>query len=161
MRKLFLLAITCIGFTALLGAQDIAQNAIGLRLGDSDAYGAEISYQRALNDTNRLEFGLGWRNGNRYDVVKLVGLYQWVWALDGSFNWYAGGGGGFNSFSGINRFGVDSNDTSFIVAGDVGIEYSFDIPLQLSLDFRPEVGNNDFNKKNLVFDIGFGVRYQF
>jgi hypothetical protein len=30
------------------------------------------------------------------------------------------------------------------MAGDIGSEYSFDIPLLLSLDFRPEVffGNN-------------------
>jgi len=161
MKKLFLLAITFIGFTVLLSAQDISQNAIGLRLGDSDAFGPEISYQRALNDNTRLEFDLGWKNANRYDVVKLVGLYQWVWTLDGSFNWYAGAGGGFSSFSGINKFKVDSNDTAFIAAGDIGIEYSFDIPLQLSLDVRPEISNNDFTNNNLVFDIGFGVRYQF
>lgn len=157
MRKLFLLTITCFGFTALLSAQDISTNAIGLRLGGSDAYGAEISYQRALSDNNRLEFDLGWRNGNNYDAIKLVGLYHWVWTLDGDFNWYAGAGAGISSFSGNNNL---DDDTGFLVAGNIGIEYNFDIPLQLSLDFRPEFGNNDFTD-NTIFDIAFGVRYQF
>ncbi len=31
-------------------------------------------------------------------------------------------------------------NTIFFAAGDIGIEYNFDIPLQLSLDFRPEIG---------------------
>ena len=49
------------------------------------------------------------------------------------------------------------------LAGDIGIEYNFDIPLLISLDFRPEFGfGNDFyNNNDLGFDIGFGIRYQF
>lgn len=159
MRKLFLLAITFIGFTALSNAQDFSENALGLRLGDSDGFGAEISYQRALSDANRLEFDLGWRSGNNYDAIKIAGLYQWVFLLDGDFNWYAGVGGGISSFSGRNTLdGTD--DTGFFVAGDIGVEYNFDIPLQLSLDFRPEFGNNDFTD-NTSFDIALGIRYQF
>jgi len=159
MRKLFLLCITCIGFIAFSNAQDIYPNALGLRLGDSDALGAEISYQRGLSDNNRLEFDLGWRNGNNYDAFKLAGLYQWVWNIDGGFNWYAGVGGGLASFSGRNSLD-GNNGTGFFVGGDIGIEYNFDIPLQLSLDFRPEFGNNDFTD-NTVFDIALGIRYQF
>src|SRR5210317_1050483 len=98
MRKLFLLAIAFIGFTALSSAQDISPNAIGLRLGDSNGFGTEISYQRGLSDNNRLEFDLGWRSGNNFDGFKLTGLYQWVWNLDGNFDWYAGVGGGLASF---------------------------------------------------------------
>ena len=98
MRKLFLLSITFIGFTALVSAQDISPNAIGLRLGDSNGFGSEISYQRGLSDNNRLEFDLGWRSGNDYDGFKLAGLYQWVWNLDGNFNWYVGAGGGLGSY---------------------------------------------------------------
>jgi len=159
MKKLFLLSIACIGFTTLLNAQDLYPNALGLRLGDSDGFGAEVSYQRALGDSNRLEFDLGWRSGNDYDGFKLTGLYQWVWRIDGAFNWYAGVGGGLASYSGTNS--LDGNDgTSVFAAGDIGIEYNFDIPLQLSLDFRPEFGSNDFTD-NTVFDIALGIRYQF
>ena len=45
-------------------------------------------------------------------------------------------------------------------AGDIGIEYNFDIPLLLSLDFRPEFGFGDYND-DLDLDIALGIRYQF
>lgn len=146
-------------FTFSSQSQEISENALGLRLGGSNAYGGEISYQRALSENNRLEFDLGWRNNNDYNAFKLAGLYQWVWNIDGGFNWYAGAGAGISSFSGKKTLD-GTNGTGFFAAGDVGIEYSFDIPLQLSLDFRPEFGSNDFTD-NTVFDIALGVRYQF
>lgn len=156
MKKLFLVAMACIGFASLSSAQEIADNAIGLRLGDSDGFGAEISYQRALGDNNRLEADLGWRSGDGYDGFKLTGVYQWVWELDGNFNWYAGAGGGLGTY-GFDEF---DDETFVFIAGDVGIEYNFDIPLLLSLDFRPELGFGDFND-DLDFDIALGIRYQF
>ena len=159
MKKLFLLSLAILGFTFASSAQEISENAIGLRLGDSDGLGAEISYQRALGDNNRLELDFGWRDGNNYNAYKLTGLYQWVFPLDGAFNWYVGAGGGIASFSGNNNSNFN-DETGFFVAGDIGIEYSFDIPLQLSLDFRPEIGNNNFTD-NTVFDIAFSIRYQF
>ena len=158
MKKLFLLTITIIGFTALSNAQDISPNALGLRLGDSDGFGAEISYQAGLGDNNRLEFDLGWRSGNNYDGFKLAGLYQWVWTLDGNFNWYAGVGGGVGSYSFDNN---EFDDETFVfAAGDIGIEYDFDIPLLISLDFRPEFGFGNY-RDDLDFDIALGIRYQF
>ena len=87
MKKLCLFTLIVFGFAAMGQAQVVAENALGLRLGDSDGFGAEISYQRGLNDHNRLEFGLGWRDGNDYSAFRFVGLYQWVWNLDGNFNW--------------------------------------------------------------------------
>ncbi len=161
MKKLVLGILLVVGYSASMNAQNIADNAIGLRLGDSDGFGAEISYQRALGDNNRLEADLGWRSGNDFDGFKLTGLYQWVWNLDGNFNWYAGAGGGLGSYEFDNvPNGVDDSETFFFVAGDIGIEYDFDIPLLISLDFRPEIGFGDFND-DLDFDIALGIRYQF
>ena len=162
MKRIFLVAIAFIGFSALSNAQDISENAIGLRLGDSDGFGAEVSYQRALSDNNRLEIDLGLRSGNGYDGFKLAGLYQWVWQLDGAFNWYAGVGGGVGSYSFDKPFNDknDDSETFFFAAGDIGIEYNFDIPLQLSLDARPELGFGDF-RDDLDFDIALGIRYRF
>ena len=162
MKRFFVTAIACLGFAAFTNAQDISDNAIGLRLGDSDGFGAEISYQRALGgDNNRLELDLGWRSGNDFDGFKLTGIYQWVWNLDGNFNWYAGAGGGVGSYGFDNLPpGVDDSETFFFLAGDVGIEYNFDIPLQLSLDARPELGFGDF-RDDLDFDIALGIRYRF
>ncbi|MCF7560108.1 hypothetical protein L3X39_05610 [Sabulilitoribacter multivorans] len=159
MKKLFLLSFALLGFAFASSGQTISENALGLRLGDSDGLGAEISYQRALGDNNRLELDFGWRDGNNYNAFKLTGLYQWVWVLDGSFNWYAGVGGGIASFDGKNVLDGES-ETALFAAGDIGIEYNFDIPLQLSLDFRPELGFGDF-RDDLDFDIALGIRYQF
>ena len=164
MKKLFLsiIAIGSLLFTA--NAQEISENAIGLRLGDSDGFGTEITYQHALGENNRLELDLGWRSGKNWDGFKLAGLYQWVWQLDGSFNWYAGVGGGIASYSWDNPFpNGDDSETFIFAAGDIGIEYDFDIPLLISLDFRPEIGFGDdiYDNNDLDFDIALGLRYQF
>jgi hypothetical protein len=63
MKKIFLTVAIALGGFALMNAQEISKNAIGLRLGDSDGFGAEVSYQRAVGDDNRLEFDLGLRDG--------------------------------------------------------------------------------------------------
>ena len=158
MKKLILTTIAIFTGLVFVSAQEIADNAIGLRIGDDDGFGTEITYQRALGDNNRLEANLGWRSGDGFDGFKLTGLYQWVWELDGNFNWYAGAGGGVGSYS-FDNDAVD-DDTFFFLAGDIGIEYNFEIPLLLSLDFRPELGFGDF-RDDLGFDIALGIRYQF
>jgi len=168
MKKLLILLIVCAAFTFQAQAQDqsalIADNAIGLRIGDSDGFGTEVSYQRAVGgDNNRLEFDLGIRSNKNFDAFRITGLYHWVWNIDGGFNWYVGPGAGlaFVDFDN-DRFNDDRDDseTYAYVAGDIGIEYNFDFPLLLSLDFRPELGFGDFND-DIDFDIALGVRYQF
>ncbi|TXN35633.1 hypothetical protein FVB32_13725 [Flagellimonas hymeniacidonis] len=150
--------------TIVASAQDISEHALGLRLGDSDGFGAEISYQKSIGRYNRAEFNLGWRDSRQFDAFKLSGVYQWVHQLDGNFNWYYGVGGGLGSVEFEQVPNGDDNDGLFVfAAGDIGVEYNFDIPLLLSLDFRPEIGilgydgfDNDFD-----FDIALGIRYQF
>jgi hypothetical protein len=53
MKKLFLSAFMLMGLAFSAQAQD--RNALGLRLGDNDGFGGEISYQRTLASDNRLE----------------------------------------------------------------------------------------------------------
>lgn len=161
MKKALLLVITLLGFSFAVIAQEIADNAIGLRIGDDDGFGAEISYQRGLGDNNRLEVDLGIRSGRNYNGFKLTGLYQWVWQLDGNFNWYAGVGGGLGNYSyNLPRPFKDESETFLFAAGDIGVEYNFNIPLVLSLDVRPEIGFGNF-RNNLDFDLALGIRYQF
>jgi len=167
MKKIILSAIMLIGLAFTAQAQKISDNAIGLRLGSNDGFGTEISYQRALGENNRLELDLGWRNRNNYygdnydaNAIKLAALYQWVWNIDGGFNWYAGVGGGVGSF-GYDDANGRHDDVFAFAAGDVGIEYNFDIPLLISLDVRPEFGSSDYYDNNNNFDIALGVRYQF
>ncbi len=151
--------------TCSLSAQEIADHALGLRLGDSDGFGAEISYQTALGVGNRAEFDLGWRDSRNFDAFKLAGLYQWVRPIENNFNWYYGVGGGLGSVDFPNNPNRDDDDGGLFIfaAGDIGIEYNFDIPLILSLDFRPELGvvGYDGFSDNFDFDIGLGIRYQF
>jgi len=162
MRKILFSAFMLIGLAFSTNAQDISKNALGLRLGDNDGFGGEISYQRGLSNKTRLEFDLGWRNSNDVDAIKIVGLHQWVWNIDGGFNWYAGLGGGLGSWS-YDKNGYDDNGTFVFAAGDIGIEYNFDVPIQLSLDFRPEFyfNSDDFREDNFGPDIALGIRYRF
>ncbi|MGH2667425.1 hypothetical protein [Flavobacterium sp.] len=162
MKNLFLSAFMLLGLAFTVQAQDISKNALGLRLGDNDGFGGEISYQRGLTSKNRLEFDLGWRNSNHVDAVKLTGLYQWVWNIDNGFNWYAGVGGGLGSWS-YDHNNYKDDGTFLFAAGDIGIEYNFDVPIQLSLDFRPELyfNSDDFRDDNFGPDIALGIRYRF
>lgn len=160
MKKLFLIVVAFIGFICISNSQNIAENAIGLRLGGGDSFGTEVTYQRLISENNRLEFDLGWRNGDDFDAIRFVGVYQWVWVLDGNFYWYTGLGAGIASFDIDLPGGGDRNSTGFLAAGNIGIEYDFDIPLLVSLDFRPELGFGNFND-DLDFDIALSFRYQF
>jgi len=165
------MTLFALGATVATNAQTISENALGLRFGGGNGYGAEVSYQRAVGgDNNRLEFDLGWRNDNsRYNSVKLAALYQWVWNIEGGFNWYVGAGGGLGSISAKDeRYYNDKkyryhDETFAFLAGNIGIEYNFDIPLLISLDFRPEIGfindNDDFDPFSP--DVALGLRYQF
>ena len=168
MKKLILSAFMLLGLAFSAQAQDISKNALGLRLGDNDGFGGEISYQRGMGSNNRLELDLGWRNSKNVDAFKLVGLYQWVWNIEGGFNWYAGVGAGVGSWSYDGPGDPDPDGGSFILAaGDIGIEYNFqEAPIQLSLDFRPELYFGD-NRNDLDGydsfgpDIALGIRYRF
>lgn len=163
-----LLFITLFLVVASVGAQEISNHALGLRLGESDGFGAEISYQKSIGRYNRAEFNLGWRDSREFDAFKLSGVYQWVREISTDFNWYYGFGGGLGSadfeptIRNNSPFQPDGGLFVF-AAGNVGVEYNFDFPLLLSLDIRPEVGilgYSDFDN-GFEFDVALGVRYQF
>lgn len=148
MKKLVLGFALLVGSVFTISAQDISENAIGLRFGSGDGVGGEISYQKALGDNNRLEIDLGL--ANEFTNFKATGLYQWVWSLEEQFNWYAGFGGGI----------VSANGTGIYGAGVVGIEYNFNAPVLLSLDYRPEIGVAG-GLDGLNSNVALSVRYQF
>lgn len=161
MKKVILSTLFFVFCAVGVQAQTFSKNALGLRLGDNDGFGGEISYQRGLSSDNRLEVDLGWRNSDNWDAYKLTGLYQWVWKIDGGFNWYAGVGGGIGSWN-YDKGPVKNDGTFLFAAGDIGIEYHFDIPLMLSLDFRPEIYFGDgYRNDSFGPDIALGVRYKF
>ncbi|PIX13024.1 MAG: hypothetical protein COZ74_08460, partial [Flavobacteriaceae bacterium CG_4_8_14_3_um_filter_31_8] len=73
-----------------------------------------------------------------------------VLSLENRFNWYAGFGAGL----------VSANETGVFAAGVVGIEYNFDAPILISLDYRPEVGLSG-GLNGLGSDFALALRYQF
>ncbi|MCX6239712.1 MAG: hypothetical protein NTY07_19570 [Bacteroidia bacterium] len=159
MRRLFFAFVLVL--SANIGNAQLSKHAIGLRLGGGDGFGTEISYQHALTDRNRLEFDLGMYSNNIYSAWGLAGIYQWVWNIEGGFNWYAGAGGRIGSWSySHNYIGTENSGIFLAAAGNIGIEYSFPVGIQLALDARPEIGlinRGDAFRNN----IAFSVRYQF
>jgi len=171
MKFLKLLAFISFFTTISMSGQEIADHALGLRLGDSDGLGAQISYQKAIGRYTRAEFDLGFQNSRRFNAFKVAALFQWVHPIEGIFNWYYGfgGGGGSVNFEPIPNannpnIGEELGGGFFgFVAGDVGVEANLNLPLVIALDIRPELGligyknfQNSFN-----FDIALGIRYQF
>lgn len=156
MKKVIIAMVLFAGVMFSVHSQNIARNALGLRLGDNNGFGTEISYQGELSEYNRIEIDLGYRSqgiensNDKNNAFKLTGLYEWVWNIDGGFNWFAGFGAGL---------GDRSTDGFFINAdGVVGIEYDFDFPLLIALDFRQEFGlTGDYDGS----DIALSLRYQF
>jgi hypothetical protein len=50
------------------------------------------------------------------------------------------------------------NDTFTFAAGDIGIEYNFDIPLLISIRLRPEFGGNGYYKETITDLISLWVK---
>lgn len=161
MKKIVLLSLALIALGLQANAQKIAENAIGIRISESNGVGPEINYQRAIGDANRLELGLAYHSDKNWNTGKLTGIYQWIWNIDGGFNWYAGPGAGV----GIEEYKYPRNsyyenaEAFAFVTGDIGVEYSFDFPLLVSFDFRPQINLGYHDDVN--FDVGLSARYQF
>jgi len=162
MKKLVLGIVIVLSAVLTSNAQQISNHAIGVRFGDNDGFGGEISYQRQLTELNRFEVDLGYRDHKDFNAFKLSGIYQWVWNIDEGFNWYAGFGAGLGSWSYNNEFNSDKDEGIFINAdGNIGIEYNFEAPILISLDFRPEIGIIGDYGKDTDLDLALSIRYQF
>lgn len=162
MKKVFLVSVFILGAILTMNSQNISDHAIGIRFGDNDGFGGEISYQRQLSEVNRLEVDLGYRDHKDFNSFKLTGIYQWVWRIDDGFNWYAGVGAGIGSWSYNSGIIPGDDDGIFLNAdGNIGIEYNFEAPILISLDFRPEIGILGDYGKDTDLDLALSIRYQF
>jgi len=151
MKKLLLVLVAVMGISFAASAQ----NAIGVRLGGGQGFGAELSYQQSLGGFNRLEADLGWKNYYGLSWFSLAALYQAHFDIKAvpNLGWYAGVGGRFDLYT---SYGTQ---LAIGVAAQGGLDYHFDaIPLQLSLDIRPCLylyPTTDF----WWGDIALGIRY--
>ncbi len=156
---LFIVVSAC--FTA---KSQVNPHAIGARIGGGAGYGIEVSYQHGLGNKNRLEFDLGLGGNSDYFRFGFSGMYHWVWNISGGFNWYVGPGAGLSFNSGKDNDSGKGNDDNYFglaVGGQIGIEYNFDFPLQLSLDTRPMWDFLAPTDYGFGWGISFGIRYRF
>lgn len=156
MKKIFLaFALLC---CVILGYAQ--PRAIGARLGGD----LEFSYQHIVSPKNMLDCTAGVSIGSNHFSVNATVMYDWVFNIEGGWNWYVGPGGGVG-------VGIYSSDTEVklplrvSVGGQIGVEYQFGIPLILSLDYRPMFNVisifNDFYDSGSWFGIALGIRYRF
>ncbi len=150
MKKIILAAALVLGFAAVASAQP---RALGVRIGD----GAEISYQHTLG-SNFLEVdgGLDFAFDKTFSVGA-TGIYNFMITEFGDgWSFYAGPGAGVSLGIG------EKNFLALSAAGMVGIEYNFDIPLQIALDFKQHIGLG-FNGHGFwaPSSLGIGIRYKF
>jgi hypothetical protein len=175
-KSILLVAILALVGTATAVAQP---RAIGLNLG----YGIDLSYQHSLSDANMIDLSV---NIPAFAGIGVTATYDWVnpfgtaipWNNKGEWNWNLGVGAGLGVYNPFRTQGVlnehgelDKEWAGKIyvgAVGHVGVEYNFWFPLQLSLDYRPNIGvaiTSDgaplFNGIGLFSGITLGVRYLF
>jgi len=145
----------------------MADHVLGIRFGTGGGFGTEVTYQHSLTTSNRIELDLGLNshhdhqpNGTyNYTSWGLTGLYHWVYPLETNLNWYIGPGGKIGAWNYPQGYEYGYDNSFFLVAaGDIGIEYSFPVGIQVALNARPEFG---LINHNTTINIGIAVRYQF
>ncbi len=148
MKKILIAAALVLGFAVAASAQP---KAIGIRGG----YGVELSYQHYAGGANFVELDLGLGTINSLN-------------LSGSYNLsFAQFGNGFNAYAGPSAsvgLGIKPGWFGVGVGANVGIEYTFNFPLQLSLDIRPQLGFQFGENIPLLNFWGWptlGIRYAF
>ena len=177
-RIVFLFAIA---LSILVSVTTYAQpKAIGGRVG---AIGADISYQHSFSSEQFLTIDAGPDLGYGVSGVlgsRICGVYNFIWASPkwtrkGTWNIYAGPGlttGWVEDRtvikSGVERANTFARGLMIGAVGQVGLEYNFTFPLQLSLEIRPTLGIHITGRSLSFYDNGFlgfvpslGIRYRF
>ncbi len=154
-------------FLAMLVVASVMAYAQPRAIGGNLGSGIGFSYQHSFGESNMLDVAASIPVINGFGIGGSV-TYDWIdpfnapvpWNEKGEWHWYMGVGGG----AGMYQF---SDPKWFAgVVGHIGIEYDFWFPLQLSVDWRPNIGvsnyyNNWFNLGGLYGGVSLGVRYKF
>jgi len=150
MKKLIITLALIVSFIGAMNAQ-VAGTTLGVRFANQ-FNGGEISFQAPLGNINRLELDLGlthW-DGNE-NGFQLTGIYQWVFGIPraSGLNFYAGLGASAGTYT---------QNLGLGIVGQLGLEYNFSIPLQISLDWRPTIFNSYYTYYG---GNGLSIRYIF
>ena len=157
MKKFFVMAVMALVSIAYAAAQP---RAIGANLG----YGVAVSYQHNLGEQNMLDIAL---EAPGFGGLGASCTYDWInpfntqipWDEKGEWNWFLGVGGGLGWYAPSMGYAG--------VVGHVGVAYDFWFPLELSFDWRPNIGAwfgqgaAGFNGLGLYSGVTLGVRYKF
>ena len=161
MKKLFTTMIVMLAVASVAFAQP---RAIGGRIG----YNLEFSYQHGIGDGFMVELDAGATNvWNGWAYADVNAMFDWVFNINGGWNWYVGPGVGVGF--GFGRYWHDNNYIPFRlnVGAQIGVEYQFNIPLNLSLDWRPMFNVLGFTRGTGYgwyqgfYGVALGVRYRF
>ncbi|MCD8208182.1 MAG: hypothetical protein LUD72_09630 [Bacteroidales bacterium] len=157
MKKLVLIFVAVLAFAAAASAQP---RAVGVRA----TAGFEVSYQHELGRMgNFVEADLGYMvpMGKQADWFNIAAIYNFLIAEP---DWTSRGDWGFYAGPGL-ALGAGEREFAFGLAGQIGLEYTFWFPLQLSFDFRPQLGYGHYAGGDHFAFWGWypslGVRYRF
>lgn len=131
-------------------AQDLESLELGIRINlDDGPFDAAFDGVYNLSDANRLHANLGIGDGG----IGADLIYDWVFSFNGNGRliFYPGVGASLYFLS---------DDVVLGVTGEFGLEYRFDIPISLGLDYRPTftvLPSTDFGTNS----VGLNVRWRF
>ena len=146
-KKIIAITVALLAFAAVASAQP---KALGLRFGYNYGAGAALSYQHWIGG-DFLDADLGWcQSGFSGSAV-----YDFTIFRSGGFGFYGGPGAHLGFFNGDNGGFVSAG-----IVGELGVEYNFSIPLQISLDFRPIISVVP-SFSPIWTSASLGLRYQF
>lgn len=145
MKKIIISAALALTLAFAASAQP---KAIGARFG----YGADLTYQHYAGGANFIEADLGL---GEFAYLNLAATYNFMiaqpdWTSQGEWGFYAGPGLAFATGKDMLNIGI---------AAQVGLEYTFDFPLQISLDVRPQLSFTQFGLWGWAPHLG--LRYRF
>lgn len=158
MKRLLSITLLSLLSFAVLNAQP---RSFGGRFG----YGSqELSYQHYVRDQFiQIDFGTA-----NFKNIQIHATYNWIianpsWTAKGYWYFYGGAGigGGYSSNTNQDPYGFLG------IAGRLGLEYQFEFPLSLSIDFRPVIGpkfgagGGFYNKWSYIFLPSLGIKYLF
>lgn len=138
MKRFILIAAAMLGLAIAATAQP---RAIGGKMG----WGLEASYQHTIQNANFVEVTAGLFGFRSFSTTATYNFMvaQPDWTSKGEWGIYAGPGASLGyGFYNINTLNISA-------VAQVGLEYTFWFPLQLSVDLRPQLG----------FAIGDGIRF--
>ena len=177
MKHLILTTLILASYCVISTAQP---RSVGALVGST---GAKLSYQHDLSADQFISIDAGvdlGYNVSGHPGVKVTGTYNFIWAepkwtQKGSWSIYAGPGlsTGWAQDRVVIKNGEERSNSfadGFVIGavGQVGLEYRFEIPLQLALEVRPCIGMHITDETISFYDNGFlgfipalAIRYSF